>query len=71
MGKLDMDDPYASLRSAMRDILAKCQNHGPTHIEAPESVKAMYRQAADAGINPRDYGTLAECIAAIQALNHE
>lgn len=63
-----MADPYESLRAAMRELEASCDGHAPTHIEAPDHIKAKFQRAAEAGINPKDYATLAECISAIEAL---
>lgn len=61
------ENPYDALQEAMRDIHAQCDGVR-AHIEAPDDIKALYRRAADAGIDPGDYKTLAECIAAIKAL---
>lgn len=58
---------YDDLRRAMREIKQQCVSTAPPAVHfGSDEVRDKYRFAAERGINPADYATLAECIQAIE-----
>jgi hypothetical protein len=62
---------YDDLGSALAEIHAECVPPPAGHIHTTDENKRLFQLAADHGINPRDYASLAECIQAIRALDAE
>ena len=62
---------FSDLAEAMRELRDQCEPTDGPITETSDENKRLFQLAADHGINPFDYATLAECIEAIHALDVE